>query len=182
MDEIKLQLKAIQRNIGFLFPPTEKNAHIPFSEAEVHSLQSLDFDFDVDGVFDGKTYAKRSVAKRQGQAEFRKNMLVLYNGACAITGNTEPTVLDAAHIIPFNGRQSNHPRNGILLRTDIHTLFDAGLIAIDPETLCVRVSSKLSEPSYLEYNNRQIELPLSVEFHPSKRALRHHIEFVYRYC
>ena len=52
-----------------------------------------------------------------------------YEGKCAVTGCDVPDVLQAAHIFPYMGPETNHPSNG-LLRADIHTLFDLGLIEL----------------------------------------------------
>ena len=46
-------------------------------------------------------------------------------------------LVEAAHIDPYRGTANNHLENGILLRTDLHTLFDLGLFAIDPKNLTV---------------------------------------------
>src|SRR5271155_3471993 len=43
-------------------------------------------------------------------------------------------LLEAAHISPYRGLQSNHPQNGLLLRADLHSLFDLGMLAVDPLT------------------------------------------------
>ena len=133
MDEIIEVLKPIQPRVDFLltnFSTTDPFAEdkILLTKEEAESIISMDFNFDPNGVFDGKVVANRAIATRQGQAGFRKNLLVLYKGKCAVTATRVEQILDAAHIIPYNGKQSNHPKNGLLLRTDIHTLFDKGLI------------------------------------------------------
>jgi Rad3-related DNA helicase len=78
-------------------------------------------------------YKKRYgvVELRTRQAEFRKRMLTLYNGRCAITGCTETGVLDAAHLGDKGGwRTKNENKDGVLLRTDLHRLMDAGKLSI----------------------------------------------------
>ena len=50
-------------------------------------------------------------------------------------------VLKATHIMPYRGEETNHPSNGLLLRADLHTLFDVGLLTIDPKTMTVRLAA-----------------------------------------
>ena len=70
--------------------------------------------------------ALRQVVLRRYQAAFRKALLRQRPNCCAITGTTEVSVLDAAHIVPYSERFADRdmPKNGILLRSDIHKLFD----------------------------------------------------------
>lgn len=76
----------------------------------------------------------RPVKERPGQREFRQQLRKAYGDRCCLTGCSIGLALDGAHIDPFHGRSSDSPQNGILLRKDLHCLFDAGLIAIDPES------------------------------------------------
>ena len=73
------------------------------------------------------------VKPRLGQSVFRINVMRAYNFVCALTGNGVTQVLDAAHIRPFSDGGSHSIQNGLLLRKDIHSLFDAGLVAFDDE-------------------------------------------------
>lgn len=54
-----------------------------------------------------------------------------YERRCAVTGCTVEAVLEAAHISPYRGDHTNDVTNGLLLRADIHTMFDCGLIKVD---------------------------------------------------
>jgi predicted restriction endonuclease len=75
--------------------------------------------------------------------------------------------LEAAYIIP----QNHDVANGILLRSDIHTLFDLNLIAIDPDEK-IHVHPGLSPTSfYLEYDKKHVQ-PRHNSFSPSKQALK----------
>jgi hypothetical protein len=65
-------------------------------------------------------------------------------------------VLEAAHIKPYRGEQDNHPENGLLLRSDIHTLFDLDLLGIDPDRMEVELHPSLTE-EYGELAGVQIE-------------------------
>ena len=93
---------------------------------------------------------------RKGQPAFRKRLLHLYDGTCAITGVAIEAVLDAAHIVDHSKMGINNSDNGLLLRSDIHDLFDCGLIRLDPDNCQVQVDESLEDTSYWKYHKRQI--------------------------
>ena len=130
--------------------------------------------FDPEGVVDARERVLSSIVKRRGQPAFRQHLLAVYNGRCAITGCDVAAVLDAAHIVSYRGPDTNHPANGLLLRTDLHTLFDLKLVAVDVETMALLVSSELSATYYEEYRGRPIKVPDDCESRPSWEALRQH--------
>lgn len=118
-----------------------------------------------------KTLAQ--VYRRQGQGKFRSNLLEAYSGKCAISGCSIKGLLDAAHILPHRGQSSDVIQNGILLRTDLHTLFDLGLISIDHASFRCSVHQDLREdPDYKEFCGRKISLPQREEHWPNKDCLR----------
>ena len=53
--------------------------------------------------------------------------------------------MEAAHIIPYCLTQDNNISNGLLLRADLHTLFDFNLITIEPELKIVHFHEKLTK-------------------------------------
>lgn len=57
-------------------------------------------------------------------------------------------VVEAAHIKPYRSDDDNHPANGLLLRGDLHTLFDLDFIGIEPGTLIVRVQEDARQAGY----------------------------------
>lgn len=138
------------------------------SEVEVFGLT---VPFDPHSTEDGRRKVFAEVARRQGQAKFRNELLKVYNGICSISGCNVPDVLQAAHIVPYFGPQTNHVTNGILLRADVHTLFDLGLIRISHETYKVSVSPALAQSAYQEFDGKSIRLPLTNSSQPSKTAL-----------
>jgi hypothetical protein len=85
-------------------------------------------------------------------------------------------VLEAAHIIPYRGIPTNHPQNGLLLRADVHTLFDIGLISIDTRTMTVLVSEKVRDSSYASMAGIALTLPADPGVRPSIEALDRHRE------
>lgn len=93
---------------------------------------------------------------RGGQAQFRKNLIKLYAGCCAITGWHPEEVLEAAHVSDHATSGINHTDNGVLLRSDLHLLLDADLLSIDPNTCIVSMHDSLRETSYWQYHGVQL--------------------------
>jgi putative restriction endonuclease len=118
----------------------------------------------------------RSIKARRGQRKFRDALLSAYDGACAISGCRVLGVLEAAHIVPYEGRATNHVTNGLLLRADLHTLFDSGLISIDAKRQTVRLDPSLRESEYWAFHGRKLRLPRKVSQRPSAAALAHQQE------
>ncbi len=130
--------------------------------------------FDSQGIADARERVLSSIVRRRGQPAFRKRLLAAYRGRCAISGCDVEAVLDAAHILPYRGPNTNHPTNGFLLRTDLHTLFDLKLLAVDVDTMSLLISTKLSGTCYEEFRGRNIRIPNTRESRPSRAALRKH--------
>ncbi|EHR1235146.1 HNH endonuclease [Escherichia coli] len=133
-----LQLAKVKKQSKKIFSATEK------------------FDFSTAGSFkinnsDERKVINRNVTIRIGQSDFRNKLINVW-GQCAFTGCKTIAVLDAAHIYPYRGDKDNHIKNGLLLRTDIHRLFDNYLISIDPATLRIHVSDMVRDRYYQELN------------------------------
>ena len=107
---------------------------------------------------------------RDGQSVFKGKILKAYNNKCCITGETIPELLEAAHIQEYKNKNSNHVQNGLLLRVDIHRLYDNRLIFIDGQYI-VHVSEQITSEQYRQYHGRKIRLPNSTYEHPLKEAL-----------
>jgi putative restriction endonuclease len=117
--------------------------------------------------------ASSSRKDRKGQSPFRQLVLRNYNYRCCLLGESVVQLLEAAHIQPYINATSNHPQNGLCLRTDLHRLFDEGLISLTPEHI-VMVSPQLKGTSYESLQGRQITLPADRAAHPSQQALASH--------
>ena len=85
------------------------------------------------------------ITRRRGASKFRNSLLKRFRNRCAVTGCQAVAVLEAAHIDPYRGDDDNNPANGLLLRADIHTLFDLDLFGIEPETLNVCLHPAIAE-------------------------------------
>ena len=75
-------------------------------------------------------------------------LLEAHSGRCAVAGFDAAAALEGAHLRPYLGPGSNAVTNGLLLRADIHTLFDLGLLAPDPMTRTIAVSKLLAGTQY----------------------------------
>ncbi|MFA5947817.1 MAG: HNH endonuclease signature motif containing protein [Candidatus Gracilibacteria bacterium] len=116
----------------------------------------------------------RQVLKRRGQARFRMSLIRAYHGCCAITGCNAIDALEAAHIAPYNETINNRTNNGLLLRADLHTLFDLGLLAVNPEDYTVMLSPKLEGSPYNELLGVKVRFPETSADRPSAQALTDH--------
>jgi len=145
---------------------------VPKDQAELPGFA----DFDAGNVFDTRVHAPALITRRQGQRAFRDVLLQAYGSACAFSGCGVEQVLDAAHIIPYRGSQTNHVQNGLLLRTDLHTLFDLGLITIDSATMTILVSNTIAEATYLKLGGESVRVPRDPKQCPSTDALNDHRE------
>lgn len=98
----------------------------------------------------------RLLRVRRGQNKFRFNLLRIYDGTCVISKCEVEPVLHACHVSPYSQTEDNRPTNGILLRADLHELYDLNLIAIHPETYIVHISPTLRGTQYVEFENVKI--------------------------
>lgn len=106
---------------------------------------------------------------REGQTEFRRRLVAHYGAVCMVTGTAHAGVIDAAHIVPYNGASTNALSNGLLLRKDIHALFDSGLLNIGPD-LVIYMGEGVNDPFYRSLDGKQ--LTLSSQAKMSREALR----------
>jgi putative restriction endonuclease len=80
---------------------------------------------------------------RIGQGAFRVLVADAYGRRCAVTGERTLPVLEAAHVRPYSQGGEHSIRNGILLRSDLHRLFDLGYVTIDPDAMRLEVSPRI---------------------------------------
>jgi hypothetical protein len=105
---------------------------------------------------------------RPEQPAFRAEVVRLFRGRCAISGANQLAGLEAAHIIPHVSASKQNKRsglNGIPLRADLHRLFDAGKLTIDPDTLRIELDTDLQRaPAYQQWHHATLlQLPEVVQ-------------------
>jgi HNH endonuclease len=135
---------------------------------------ALVVDFSPTDIEDGRRRILREIVQRQGQKRFRDTVLSAYGNKCAISHSKAIWVLEAAHIVPYLGVRTNVAQNGILLRSDIHTLFDLHLISVNPTARTIEISSKLSKTVYSKLSKKIVDEPLKAAMRPSNDALEYH--------
>ncbi len=122
---------------------------------------------------------------RLGQGAFRISVTEAYNRRCAVSGEKTLPVLQAAHIQPYSEDGPHQVNNGLLLRSDIHTLFDDGYITIDKDYR-ISVSNHLHDDygngkDYYKYHGQELLiLPNEISSRPSKEFIEWHNDHVYR--
>jgi putative restriction endonuclease len=123
------------------------------------------------------------VAPRLGQGAFRISVTDAYNRACAVSGGKVLPALDAAHVRPYGVGGSHEVSNGLLLRRDIHNVFDAGYVTIDEQLRFVvgdRVRTDFNNGNeYRRLHGTVISVPASPRYQPDRAALRWHNETVF---
>src|SRR6202035_3199539 len=123
------------------------------------------------------------VRPRLGQGTFRALITVNYQRRCAVTGEKALPVLDAAHIRPVDQGGQHRPENGLLLRSDVHRLFDAGYVTVTPEGRFL-VSHHLKDDfdngePYMPFNGQKIWLPGDPNSQPDRQILEWHADTVF---
>jgi hypothetical protein len=128
--------------------------------------------FDPSTAEDNRRLVDALIVQREGQKKFRDALLAVYR-RCAVTGTEVREVLEAAHIYPYIGPDSSSVPNGILLRSDIHLLFDRGLLCVDDE-LRVIVHPSLRRGMYGQFHGAKLRVPKRRADRPSRELLRQH--------
>ncbi len=100
-----------------------------------------------------QTFAARV---RRGQPKFRAGLEVRYEGKCAVTGHGPTEVLEAVHILDHAATGLNEWDNGLLLRADLHHLFDRGLMRVHPRDLTVHFDESLQDSPYWQFHCRPL--------------------------
>ncbi|WP_225080507.1 HNH endonuclease [Streptomyces sp. CoT10] len=104
-------------------------------------------------------HRQATVRVRVGQAAFRKRLLEEHGEVCAFTGPAPAVALEAAHLYSYAETGEHHARGGLLLRRDLHRLFDLGLIAVHPRTAALDVAGELAAyPDYIRLQGRPLAI------------------------
>lgn len=124
------------------------------------------------------------VAPRLGQGAFRIAVTEAYARSCAVTTEHSLPVLEAAHIRPYAEGGAHSVSNGMLLRSDVHRLFDLGYVTVTPDYR-VRVSEQLRErwgngKIYSPYDGQSVAVPDRIDERPDPLLLKWHSETVFQ--
>lgn len=118
------------------------------------------------------------VKPRLGQGAFRVLVTDLYRRRCAVSQESTLPALEAAHIRPYSEGGEHEASNGLLLRRDIHSLFDSGYVTVTPD-LRFEVSRRIREEfdngkHYYALHGQTILVPGNLNERPDPSALRWH--------
>jgi len=128
--------------------------------------------FNIENVRDERRVIKTKTSRsRIGQQNFRINVLSAYKYKCCVTGYDLIDTIEANHIHPYVGPDTNHIQNGIPLRADIHKLWTKGLLGINDNYKVILSEKAKNSESYKKYNGKQITLPTNPKYHPNRDAL-----------
>lgn len=125
------------------------------------------------------------IRPRLGQGAFRVLVTDAYNRRCAITGERTLPVLESAHIKPFSVSGPHSINNGLLLRSDLHKLFDLGYITVTTD-FNVEVSRRIKEEyengrEYYAFHGKELlSLPTNLIDRPSSKYIEWHNQHRYR--
>jgi hypothetical protein len=112
--------------------------------------------FNPMSIEDARKRIDAQIVARQGGKRFRSGAITGFGGKCAISDCAVAAVLEAAHIVPFLGTQTNTYDNALLLRADLHTLFDRELLQIDHVTLTVQLEASLIGTPYETFVGKRV--------------------------
>ena len=127
--------------------------------------------------------APTTIRPRLGQGAFRILVTDAYDRRCSVTSEPILPILEAAHIHPYAAGGEHALNNGLLLRSDLHTLYDRGYLTVT-EDRHLEVSSRIRE----EFNNghqfyalhgKMLRVPNNPAYAPSVENLRWHNENIY---
>ncbi|HUP23109.1 MAG TPA: HNH endonuclease [Thermoanaerobaculia bacterium] len=135
-------------------------------------------------VTDSPLLVPTETMRRIGQGTFRVLITDTYERRCAATGEKALPVLEASHIRPVASGGRHEATNGLLLRSDLHRLFDRGYVTVDPKYR-IRVSRRLKDEfdngePYYPLEGHQIWLPRRADARPAPQALEFHRDVVFR--
>lgn len=98
----------------------------------------------------------KAISVRRGQRDFRDRLLGAWKRRCVVTECRIEGLLEAAHIVPHSEVTDYRTSNGLLLRSDIHTLYDIKLLSID-QHMRVHLAPSLIASEYTSYEGKRIE-------------------------
>ncbi|WP_246017163.1 HNH endonuclease [Micromonospora pisi] len=126
----------------------------------------------------------RLTPRRLGQQSFKAVVLGAYGRRCAISGEKILPVLQAAHIRPLPAGGEHRIDNGLLLRSDVHTLFDRGYLGLDPDHRLL-VSPELRREfgngeEYYARAGQRVHVPERPNDRPNRDFLEWHLDTIFK--
>ncbi|WP_375790737.1 HNH endonuclease [Bradyrhizobium sp. vgs-9] len=131
-------------------------------------------DDDLKSIIAARRRVLREISLRRGQKQFRDRLIRRYGLRCQISGFDFAAAIEAAHIRPYASSEDNGAGNGLLLRSDLHILFDLGFVGINPATLRIALNPACMCSGYREFDG--VLLFVGETTGPDPSALAQHWE------
>ena len=121
-------------------------------------------------------FVQTTIKARIGQAGFRSKLLAMFGENCAVSGPSFHAALEAAHLMQYSVHGVHDLKAGLLLRRDIHSLFDRKLLSVNPVSWCVELSPHIMHvPVYIDLQGSDLKVPRTSKLHAILKA--HYEEF-----
>lgn len=138
----------------------------------------------VDQVVAARSGAPSAIFPRLGQGIFRTAVTDEYQRRCSVTGERTLPALEAAHIRPYAAGGANSVNNGLLLRSDLHRLFDRGYVTVDSNDRRFIVSRRIKDDyengrEYYSLHGVVVRDTQTIGSAPSETNLQYHAENVF---
>lgn len=148
-------------------------------DASAWTIPTQVAEIQVSRMFSDRVLTRRRI----GQGAFRILVTDTYERQCAVTREHTLPVLEAAHIRPVTQGGEHRVSNGLLLRSDVHTLFDRGYVTVTPD-YSFRVSDRLNDDwsngkIYYALDGQRIQLPRETSCRPDRELLEWHQQSVF---
>lgn len=141
---------------------------------KVEATAAAEGAFDPTNLEDARESITTSIVRRRGRPAFRRKLIQAYGGRCAVSDCDCVDALEGAHIYPYRGSETDHVTNGLLLRADIHTLFDLGKISVDVTDYTLIVAPSLRDTTYGKLHGARLHLPSDPTCQPNRQVLSEH--------
>lgn len=112
-----------------------------------------------DGINMPLEVSASAIRVRRGEVRLRNQLIRDYRSECAISGKCAKDLLEVAYVAPYPAGDVHSTRNTVLLRTDLHTMWDLNLIGVDPDTMEVHISDKMRGTYYESFVGAKLALP-----------------------
>lgn len=160
------ELASALKTLGWVTEHTGENCH---NEISSNYSMNSNCEDNPHALDDEKRYAE--IKARRGQPIFRMLLIEAYGGKCAVTQTSIEGLLEAAHITPHAEGANYSANNGLLLRADIHTLFDLKLLSID-QNMRIHLSESIKNTNeYGHLHLKDITRPNLNKYDPDCYAL-----------
>ncbi len=162
---VKLRLADIAGICGYVARRDHNVAPILMTWLRSRTLELTDREADTATIsplpaVDESERPFQAIRARRGITSFRDKLINRYGPRCMISGCGVLALLEACHVGKYRGPEDNHPANGILLRSDLHTLFDLDLIGVNPDDAVVAIHPDLANTEYAKFAGTRI-LPVA---------------------